>query len=235
VNAFRDIVVCLPSVPARAEVLAQTLAQWARFGVEPLVALQPVDWPLGGPSQRRTAERALRRALDERPDASHVLFTEDDVDLAPDLPNWLPAMRWLDAPVTLFVPTLRHYPPAIRRQIQRGWPLTEGLVPNEHLDGWWGTQAVLLPRQLVEAVLCWESGRYGWDAHLQYYLETHGLTLYVTVPNLVQQRAVRTLMTDNPTAGQHRSQTFGRPSTGSAISPPEPAAGLERASALAWR
>jgi hypothetical protein len=235
VNVFDDVVVCLPTVPSRAAVLAETLAQWARLGVTPLVETQPADWPLGGPSQRRNAERALRRALDERPDVSHVLFTEDDVDLAPDLPAWLPAMRWLDAPVTLFVPLLRHYPPAIRRQIQRGQPLTEGLVPNEHLDGWWGTQAVLLPRRLVEDVLCWESGRHGWDAHLQHYLETHGLTLYVTVPNLVQQRPVRTLMTESADGGQHRSQTFGLPSTGGAISPPEPGAGLERASALAGR
>jgi hypothetical protein len=234
-NAFRDIVVCLPTVPSRAAVLAETLAQWARFGVTPLVETQPAEWPLSGPSQRRNAERALRRALDARPAATHVLFTEDDVDLAPDLPNWLPALCWLDAPVTLFVPLLRHYPPALRRQVQRGEPLTEGVFPVAHQAEWWGTQAVVLPRELVEAVLCWESGRNGWDAHLSAYLKAHQLPLAVTVPNLVQQRAVRTLMTESEDGGQHRSQTFGQPHTGSAISPPAPAPALERAPAPAGR
>src|SRR6476619_7604274 len=102
-SAFDDIVVCLPTVRLRAAALAETLAQWRQFGVTPLVETQPDDWPLGGASHRRTTERLLRRALDARPDAAYVLFTEDDVDLSPDLPAWLPALKLLRAPVTLYV------------------------------------------------------------------------------------------------------------------------------------
>ena len=220
IHVFDDIVICLPTVPRRADVLAETLAQWRAFGVTPVVEQQPDDWPLGGASQRRTAERALRRALDERPGASPVLFTEDDLDLAPELPTGLPALVWQDAPVTLFLQGLRHYPPRIRRQIAAGETVEEGLVPVQILPDWWGSQAIVLSRALAEAVLCWESGRTAWDIQLQDYLIAHGLALYVTVPNLVQQRAVPTVMSEAADAGQHRSASFGLPSTGGAISPP---------------
>jgi hypothetical protein len=219
---FDTIAVCLPTVRQRADVLAETLAQWTRLGVTPLVAMQPEDWPLNRSSQRRTAERPLRQALDERPDASHLLFCEDDIDLAPELPSWLPAIVWSGAPVTLFLPLLRHYPADIRKQVQRGQLLTEGLAPVQNLQDWWGTQAVVLPRALVEAVLCWESGRVGWDAQLQDYLVAHGVTLYVTVPNLVQQRGVPPIVAESTADGAHRSQTFGLPSARDASSPGRP-------------
>jgi hypothetical protein len=221
-RVFDNIVVCLPTVPERAAVLAETLRQWGSFGVAPVVELQPADWPLSGASHRRTSERALRRALDERPAASHVLFCEDDIDLAQELPTWLPAICWLDAPVTLFLALAQHYPGHVRRQLGDGTPVSEGMVALRMVKEWWGTQAVVLPRGLVEAVLCWESGRTGWDMQLQNYLLVQRIPLYVTVPNLAQQRGVLTVMPTSTDGGAHHSQTFGLPSTRSAISPPAP-------------
>jgi hypothetical protein len=206
-SAFDDIVVCLPTVRLRAAVLAETLAQWARHGVTPLVEIQPDDWPVGGASQRRTAEVALRRALDTRPDATHVLYTEDDIDLASDIAGWLPALRALDAAATLYVTGDIHYPLAIRQQLFGGQPLDTGIYALERLERWYGTLAVLLPRDLAEAVLCWESGVHGWDLQLQHFLAAHALPLYVTVPNLVQHRGVPTVA--SPAGGHERSATFG--------------------------
>ena len=76
----------------------------------------------------------------------------------------------------------------------------------------------MLPRALIEAVLCWESGETGWDIQLQNYLTAHGIPIYVTVPNLVQHRGLPT--TASPARGHERSVTFGQPSTGGAISSP---------------
>lgn len=208
-SAFRDIVVCLPTVTNRAEVLAQTLAQWRRHDVAPLTQLQPADWPVGGASQRRNAEGALRRALDARPDASHVLYTEDDIDLAPDIADWLPDLCALDAPATFYVTGDIHYPRHIRGQLYARRPVSAGIIPLERLDRWYGTLAVLLPRELVEAVLCWESGELGWDTQLQRFLLAHRIPLYLTVPNLVQHRGVPTVA--SPAGGRERSVTFGAP------------------------
>ena len=128
VHHVADIVVCLPTVSSRAAALSVTLAQWRRLGVTPLVERQPDDWPLGSAPQRRTAERAVRCALDARPDASHVLFTEDDVDLSLELTTWLPTLLLLDAPVTLFVNGTQYYPAHIQAQINARLPLDEGVV-----------------------------------------------------------------------------------------------------------
>jgi hypothetical protein len=217
-DGFADVVVCLPSVRARAAALAETLAQWRRFGVTPLVELQPDDWPLGSSSQRRTAERALRRALDARPDAAYVLFTEDDVDLSPDLPTWLPALKQLNAPVTLYVTGHLHYPLRIQRQLRAHAPLEEGIVQIVAQHRWYGTLAVLLPRELVEDVLCWESGATGWDVQLQSFLTARHIRVSVTVPNLAQHRGLPT--SASPGRGHERSLTFGQPHSGGGTSPP---------------
>jgi hypothetical protein len=207
----------MPTVAQRAGELALTLAQWARWGVTPLVVTQPEDWPLNQASQRRNAERALRAALDTRPAATHVLFCEDDVDLAPDVPTWLPALMRLDGPTTFFLVGNFYYPPHIQQQIAERAPLDECVVIVPRLHHWWGTQAVLLARELVEELLCWESGRTGWDIHLQHYLRAHDVPLYATVPNLAQQRDVRTVM--SVLGSHHRSLTFGRPTNGAGTTP----------------
>jgi hypothetical protein len=217
-SAFDDIVVCLPTVRLRAAALAETLAQWRQFGVTPLVETQPDDWPLGGASHRRTTERLLRRVLDERPDAAYVLFTEDDVDLSPTLPTWLPALKLLRAPVTLYVTGLLHYPMHIQRQLRAHAPLDEGVFQILAQRHWYGSLAVLLPRALAEDVLCWESGETGWDVQLQNFLTAQRIRVYVTVPNLAQHRGLPT--TASPGRGHERSLTFGHPHSGGGTSPP---------------
>jgi hypothetical protein len=206
-------------VRSRAGALAETLAQWRQFGVTPLVETQPDDWPLGGASQRRNAERALRRALDTRPHAAYVLFTEDDVDLSPALPTWLPALKLLRAPVTLYVTGHLHYSMHIQRQLRAHAPLEEGIFQIVAQHRWFGTLAVLLPRELVEDVLCWESGATGWDVQLQNFLTAQRIRVYVTVPNLAQHRGLPT--SASPGRGHERSLTFGQPHTGGGTSPPD--------------
>jgi hypothetical protein len=211
------LVVCLPSVAQRTATLAETLAQWRGLGYEPLVETQPGDWPAGGWSQRRTSERVLRRALDARPDATHLLFTEDDVDLAPELALWLPALINVGAPVTLYASGVRHYPRSVVERLHAGAPLPEGIVPVRALADWYGTLGVVLPREVVEEVLCWESGQPGWDTQLQHFLRATGQTLYMTVPNLVQHRGVPTVA--SPVGGIGRSATFGAAHDGAGWSP----------------
>jgi len=215
---FDDVVVCTPSVRSRADVLALTLAEWQRFGVEPLVHRQPDDWPLTDVSARRNAEATLRVALATAPAARYMLFAEDDILLAPELEQWMHALKTLQAPATLYLNGRLHYPRRWHRQFDGRQPAPEGILRVRLLAGWYGTLAVLLPRWVAEAVLCWSSDWYGWDIHLREFLRRHGLPLYAVNPNPVQHRGVPT--THRPDAGTERSSTFGLPDDRRGISPP---------------
>lgn len=216
-SVFDDVAVYIPSVRPRAAVLEATLAEWRRFGVEPTVQLQPDDWPLSGPSQRRNAERTLRRALDERPDATHILVSEDDILLAPELEVWIPALKQLHAPSTLYLTGLSLYPQSIRLACREGLAIPECIVRIRHIALWWGTLAMLLPRAIAEDSLRWKSQLHGWDIHLQDFFRRRAIPLYAATPNPVQHRGVPTSIPAN--SGAERSATFGRPSDRGGISP----------------
>jgi hypothetical protein len=96
--------------------------------------------------------------------------------------------------------------------------LPERIVRLRELRNWWGSQAILLPRAIAEAVSRWESSYHGWDVHLKYFLLTEGVPLYVPVPNPVQHRHGPSV--HKPGGPFPYSATFGRASDGGGISPP---------------
>lgn len=213
---FEDVIVCTPTVAMRAPVFAQTLAAWHRFGVQPLVQMQPHDWPLSGESQRANADIAVQRAVEEYPDANYVLFAEDDLLLDPQLDIWMPALKALDLPVTLFLSGTHQHPRSYRRYAQNAVPLPERIVQIRHLDRWWGSQAVLIPRWLCLELIAWPSDWVCWDIHFQKFLLDREIPLFAPIPNLVQQIAIPS---SNPTAQiAPHSATYGRRGDGSGIS-----------------
>ncbi|RIK39625.1 MAG: hypothetical protein DCC58_14970 [Chloroflexi bacterium] len=218
VSAFDAVAIGVYSVPGREQTLRETLGEWRQFGIEPLVQVQPADWPRTEKSAFVNAETMLRRLLDEYPQASHLIFSEDDVQVAPELEVWLPGLLWLGAPVTLFLVGWQHYPQQLQ-QANRETVLPERIVRVRRMHWFWGSQALLLPRGLVEELLTWRSGRLGWDLHFAAYLRRHAIPLIAPVPNLVQHRGqVSTLHPDREEFPY--STTFGLPSDGSGISPP---------------
>jgi hypothetical protein len=216
VSVFGDVVVCTPTVRPRAAIFEAARAEWRRYGVEPIARVQPDDWPLSNASQRRNADLVLHDALTARPDAGFILMAEDDVLLGPELDLWLPGLKLLGAPVSLFVHRWHLYPNEIRRL--RGRPCPERIVRLRPLQAWWGAIAVLLPRPLAEATLAWRSERVAWDIHLRAFLLAHGIPLLAPVPNPVQHLGAPTSIGGN--TGEGHSVTFGLPSDRSGISPP---------------
>jgi hypothetical protein len=217
-GVFDAVVVVIPTVAQRADVLQAMLADWARFGVTPIVQLQPADWPLTGDSQRRNADIAIRRAVEERPDARYVLYCEDDILLGPQLELWMPALMNLHAPVTLFLTSHYYLPPALRHRMEKPWAVPERIVRVRGLRNWWGSQAVLMPRDFVDDLLRWESSYACWDIHFKEFLVRHGIPMYAPIPNPVQHRDIVTSIPTN--VAIPRSPTYGRPSDGGGISPP---------------
>lgn len=206
------IVVAIPTVPIRrAAPLAATLAQWRALGAEPVVHRQDPSWPIGHQSNRRSFDLLLRAVVDTRPDATHVLLSEDDIDLHPDLPRVLPTL--LDyAIVTLTLSGTSHYPKRIRDRIHNGQPLPRTVVPITGQATWWGSQGMLLPRDTVQQVLQWQSDKVGWDMHLLDWAQHHRVPIHVAVPNLVQHRGIPSLVSER--GGIGRSATYGWPVEG---------------------
>lgn len=215
---FADVAVGIPTVRSRAEALAATVAEWRRFGVTPLVQLQPDDWPHTGESARRNGDALLARVLDECRDARYILYCEDDVLLSPELPYWIPACKHLNAPVTLVLDGERHYPSPLRSRLRSHNPLPERIFLVHKLHEWWGSQCVWLPREIAEQVRDWPSRFYCWDVHLQQFLLQHGVPLYSVFPNLAQHRDVVSSL--HPDRHVLHSRSFGLAGDGSAISPP---------------
>ncbi len=217
--AFADIAICTPTVAQRAAVLALTLAEWRRFGVEPFVHVQPADWRMSTKSARRTGDETLRLVLAQRPEARFILYAEDDLLLSDDLPNWLHALKMLGAPATLYLSGKHHYPNPYRPADSRAAAIAEGVFEVQRFADWYGTLAVLLPRWLAVAVLGWPSPYHGWDTNLQEFLAAHGIPLYGVCPNPVQHRGAPT--THRPGAGWERSSTYRLASDRGGISPGE--------------
>ena len=227
-SVFDDIVVCIPTVRPRARVLAETLAEWRRFDVEPLVQLQPDEWPVGH-SQRRNCDDTLSRALREHPKARYILVSEDDILLAPELELWIPALKLLHSPATLYLNGLVHYPPDIQRHCRARRTVPECIVRVQRLGAWYGSLAILMARAIAESTLRWSSELQGWEIHFQTFMLRNRIPLYAAVPNPVQHRGVPT--THRQDAGWEPSASFGLRIDGSAVSP---AAGIDWPAIGGW-
>lgn len=203
------VAVAIPTVPRRAAPLEATLAQWRQFGVDPVVYQQHPSWPLGHASHRRTCDLLLQGILDHHPDATHVLLAEDDVDLHPDLPDVLPMSMSCDV-AALMVNGTRFYPQWVKDLLTRGERLPRAVVPIEDQAAWWGTQAVLMTRRVVEQVLAWKSDGAGWDIHLRNWTLHTGTKIHTLIPNPVQHRGVPSLASKRG-GGLGRSATYNWP------------------------
>jgi hypothetical protein len=202
------VVTVIPSVWSRAEALRDTVRQLERLGLPPLVTVQAAEEPTNHRAQRRTADRAVALGLHARPDATHLLYVEDDADICPSLATRLPQLLAADVAVTLFTAARYYHPAWVNRALDAGRPIRACIDRLRSLRIWVGTIAVLLPRRIAEGVRDWPSPHHGWDVHLREYLRAHGEMLYVALPNLAQHRDI------GSTVGSRRgvvSVTFGWP------------------------
>lgn len=81
------------------------------------------------------------------------------------------------------------------------------------LPAWWGTQAVLMTRRVVEQVLAWKSDGAGWDIHLRNWALHTGTKIHTLIPNPVQHRGVPSLASKRG-GGLGRSATYNWPIEG---------------------
>src|SRR5690606_4334574 len=127
----------------------------------------------------------------------------------------------------------RFYPPWVKDLLARGERLPRAVVPIEDQAAWWGTQAVLMTRRVVEQVLAWESDGAGWDIHLRNGALHTGTKIHTLIPNPVQHRGVPSLALARPRLLSSRATPCPPPPSSTALClPSRPSAAAAAAGPL---
>ncbi|MBN9119687.1 MAG: class I SAM-dependent methyltransferase, partial [Planctomycetes bacterium] len=216
------------SYPANADSLERTLAsiRASDWGEEPVVVMQPDDWPRGRESGSRTYKRVLEAAAIDGCDFALIL--EDDVRVNRHLrhnalSNPLVARDQCDY-LGLFMPDLVA-DPWEREEPHLGYRLAKPRYsgPNR---GWergrvWGSQGYVLSRRLVLAALDrWDRLREGQDTRVIGVCAEFGLPLWYTAPCLVEHAPLVSAF-DTPDARAPDFAPDFRLEPGAEFQPPE--------------
>ena len=169
-----------------------TLASLGAVGIVPRVHESPCD----PPHPRENRRISLQALTDAR--GRDVLFLEDDITADHTLPAWIDRARDLQQPVTFCVVRAHMQPDHVTRALRRRRPIPTGLWPLR-MTGWYGTQAVYLPRDLVawavdhpafmqmnmhKGQLTWT----GFDLFVREHLPSTRWRMHGAFPNPVQHR-----------------------------------------------
>ncbi|HWG45648.1 MAG TPA: class I SAM-dependent methyltransferase [Gemmataceae bacterium] len=182
------------SYPANHESLQVTLEDFRHsdWGEEPIVFMQPEDWPPGKPSAARNYRRVLEHAYEDGCDFALIL--EDDVRVNRHL--WhnlttLPLIRRDQCDyLSLFLPDLI-VAPWQRQERHLGYRLAKPLYAGPK-QIWqrhriWGSQAYVLSRRFLRAALeRWNRLGEGQDARVLFICDELQLPLWYTYPCLVE-------------------------------------------------
>ena len=181
------------SYPANAASLEPTLAsiQASDWGEEPVVIMQPDDWPKSRESGLRNYRRALEAALAD--DCDSALILEDDVRVCRHLrhnllSNPLVTRDQCDY-LSLFMPDLVADPwecsePHLGYRLAK--PRYSGANALWERGRVWGAQGLLLSRRFIQAWPRWNRLREGQDTRLLAICAEFQLPLWYTAPCLVE-------------------------------------------------
>lgn len=196
---------------------ATTIANLARVGITNVaITISPCN--PGTPAGTNTAARqAITRGMETHP-RHPILFLEDDLDIAPDFMWHLHEAAAIDAPTYLYLNDTperlaRHHGATLAARILDGLPLEPGprrlLTPAAP----YGTQAVLLPTRLLEAIraLTEQPGPTPFDARLARYWRDTNEAIYTSLPHPVQHRNARIGKGPDWPTGDRRSLSYGLP------------------------
>lgn len=202
------------SCEQRHEARALTIPQLEAAGYPPTVFLSPCN-PAGARGNAAVTRRALIHAKET---GGHLLFCEDDIDLAPDFPLFVQMAAAVPDRITyLYIhdtPERMHkiYGLALNRHIQSKRPLARGLYPTVNTVDLMGGQCVFIPKPVLDRIN--PDQLIGKGIPCDHFFaaivrhETPGAL--IALPHPVQHRHDRTARTpsDNP---NKRSMSFDLP------------------------
>jgi protein-L-isoaspartate O-methyltransferase len=216
------------SYPANHESLRRSLESFRKsdWGEEPVVFVQPDDWPLSMPSASRNYKRALEHAAADGCDFAVLL--EDDVRVNRYLRHNLRTIPLLRRDqcdyFSLFLPDLIASPWQ-RQEEHLGYRLTKPLYagPDRIWTKFrlWGAQGYVLSRRFIlEALKSWDSLKGGKDGRVLSICRQHLLPLWYSAPCLVQHAPLRSAHNTPPAYAADFRDDF-RLRVGPGFQPPE--------------
>lgn len=184
----------------RREERAVTLDALAKVGIYPEVIEDDTTPPV-----HAAVQAAAVRALSP----GEVLFLEDDILVDGTFQPWIEKARKFGQAVTFCVVQEGANPPVVRTAISQGTPIEPAILPIPPNFGWFGSQAIYLPADVVEAIRRHPPVAGGFDTLIKHALRRSGKQLYGAFPNPVQHRAPPTLAIDAKPTPPRVSLTFG--------------------------
>lgn len=193
---------------------ALTIPQLEAAGYPPTVFLSPCN-PAGARGNAAVTRRALNHAKEA---GGHLLFCEDDIDLAPDFPTFVSMAASVPDRITyLYIhdtPERMHkiYGLALNRAIQSGKPLARGLYPTVNTVDLMGGQCVFIPKGVLDRMNPDQLIGRGipCDHYFAAVVRNQTPGALIALPHPVQHRHDRTARepSDNP---NKRSMSFALP------------------------
>lgn len=186
------------SLASREAARGLTIPQLHAVGLDVRVFLDNAPEP---PEGRRRGNKAIGfQAIRESLAAGlPILFTEDDIDLAPDFTRYLNAALRHGVTTYLYLNERpdrmrRHYGEDAYQLIAGKRPMPRRLVRTSHYWGLFGTQCVLIPHAVAEGLLGTPEHHpdASFDGTLLRHLALTSAPILVAVPNPVQHRHDRT-------------------------------------------
>jgi hypothetical protein len=218
----------LVSYVANHDSMQQTLESFREsdWGEDPLVLIQPPDWPIGTASASANYKRAMEAALSG--DCDFALILEDDVRVNRRLRRNLGAISLVQRDqcdcLSLFMPDLIASPWE-RHEPHLGYRLAKPLYsgPNRMWEKHrlWGSQAYVLSRRFIVAALeRWDRLQDGQDTRAISVCSELRLPMWYSAPCLVQHAPLRSAFSTPSTfAADFDSEFVLEP--GSGFQPPE--------------
>lgn len=187
------------SLASREAARGLTIPQLHAVGLDVRVFLDHAPDP---PEGRRRGNKgigftAIRESLDA---GLPILFTEDDIDLAPDFTRYLNAAMRHPGVVVYFYLNERpdrmrkHYGEDAYQAISGKRPMHRSLIRTRHYWGLFGTQCVLIPHAVAAGLLTTPEHHpdASFDGAFLRHLAESSTPVMVAVPNPVQHRHDRT-------------------------------------------
>jgi hypothetical protein len=217
------------AISRRQKELKETLARWrlTDWGEEPVVQMQPVDWPVSSMADRWKATANNSLALIQtayNSQADYILFTEDDVEpnlnLRHNLNNWYPlasgtlkagCLYTPDFIIDPFKPDLTETAQNLQNTARVSHRLSYRLhrpnmfgTPDKCM---WGSQAYVFSHEMCGILLDkWYKVSGGQDGRVIQITNRLGIPIYYHLPDLFEHHGDVTL--NQFTRIQHKSADF---------------------------
>jgi len=189
---MNDICVVMISCEERQDERDKTLKQFNDLNLNVNVFTNKcnLDDPASADKNMLNAIKALRFASTT---GKHVLFVEDDIDIKPELINWLELLVKSNVYFADFCVAWRHcHPKAVMPFLKRdAMPPCVGVWVES--EKFWGTQAVFFNKDAIKIILAQDDhfkvSGWAFDIYLRNLMLKLAWPVYACFPNPVQHRS----------------------------------------------